>query len=79
MNYITENPKASITAFIGILIAVLQLIVPMDFLTPEMKTNINLVLYPVIVFLLGHWTRINKEQAEFLKKNDSESKIQLQK
>lgn len=78
-NLIFKNPKAVVTALIAIIIAVLQMILPIrDFLTAEMQENLNIILYPILIYLIGRWTRINKSQAtelEELEKDETRNQL----
>lgn len=76
MNFVLENPKATVTAAVGLIIFVLKMFVFKDTFSPELSGQLNVLLSSVILALLGRYTRITKSEAIVLEKI-SDNKNQL--
>lgn len=66
MNFAIENPKATVTAAIGVIVFVLKTFVLKDSFTPELESWLNILLPTVFLFLIGRFTRITKSEAKVL-------------
>lgn len=64
MNYITENPKATLTAFVGIALFVLNRFV-FDF-PPDVDVWIEIGLTAIFTFVFGYFNRLTKSEAKVL-------------
>jgi hypothetical protein len=76
MNFVLENPKAVVTAAVGVILFVLKTYVLKDAFTPELSSWLNLILSSVILGFIGRYTRITKSEAKVLERI-SDSKNQL--
>ncbi len=65
-NLVLENPKAIVTAAVGVIVFVLKTFVLKDAFTPELESWLNVILPSVFLYLLGKYTRITKGEAELL-------------
>ena len=76
MNFVLENPKAVVTAAVGVILFVLKTYVLKDAFTPELSSWLDLILSSVILGFIGRYTRITKSEAKVLDRI-SENKNQL--
>jgi len=77
MNFVLENPKATVTAAVGLIIFVLKMFVFKDTFSPELSGQLNVLLSSVILALLGRYTRISKSEAIVLEKiSDNKNQIE---
>ena len=76
MNFVLENPKAVVTAAVGVILFVLKTYVLKDAFTPELSSWLDLILSSVILGLIGRYTRITKSEAKVLERiSDSKNQI----
>jgi hypothetical protein len=76
MNFVLENPKAVVTAAVGVILFVLKTYVLKDAFTPELSSWLNLILSSVILGFIGRYTRISKSEAKVLERiSDSKNQI----
>ncbi len=68
MNFVLENPKAVVTAAVGVILFVLKTYVLKDAFTPELSSWLDLILSSVILGFIGRYTRISKSEAKILDK-----------
>lgn len=74
--WVFENPKLIVTAFVGIVLFLIQKFV---FNIPdEIRGYVDLLLANIFLFLIGRFTRITKSEAELLNEiNKEDSRDQL--
>jgi hypothetical protein len=76
MNFVLENPKAVVTAAVGVILFVLKTYVLKDAFTPELSSWLDLILSSVILGFIGRYTRITKSEAKVLERiSDSKNQI----
>jgi hypothetical protein len=76
MNFVLENPKAVVTAAVGVILFVLKTYVLKDAFTPELSSWLDLIFSSVILGFIGRYTRITKSEAKVLERiSDSKNQI----
>ena len=76
MNFVLENPKAVVTAAVGVILFVLKTYVLKDAFNPELSSWLDLILSSVILGFIGRYTRITKSEAKVLERiSDSKNQI----
>lgn len=68
MNFIKQNPYASITALAGAIVAIVVYVLGLFGI--NVPVEVSGALGIIIIFLLGRFTRISKEDAEILEHKD---------
>ena len=77
MNFVAENPKATITACIGIVVFVLKMLLK-DSFSPELESWLNVILPTVFGALLARYTRISKSEAIVLETSATKKAVALE-
>lgn len=65
MRLISENPKASITVLATAIATVIVWV--LSLFGVAVPTEVMIAIGAIVAFLLGRFTRINKEEAELIK------------
>ncbi len=68
MNLITENPKTSITVLAGAIVAIVVYVLSLFGIIIPIEVSGALAV--IVIFLLGRYTRISKEDAELIDHKD---------
>jgi hypothetical protein len=68
MNLITENPFASVTALAGAIVAIVVYVLGLFGI--DVPIEVSGAIGVIIIFLLGRYTRISKEDAELIEHKD---------
>lgn len=65
-NLLTEYKKTIVTAIAGIILYFGRNYLP-ELFSPEMAEAVEIVISGIIIFLIGHFTRITNTEAKYLK------------
>ena len=68
MKLISENPKATLTVIAGAIVTLLVWI--LSFWGITVPETVSIAMGILVAFLLGRFTRINKEEAELIKEQE---------
>ena len=68
MKLITENPFASVTALAGAIVAIVVYVLGLFGI--DVPIEVSGAIGVIIIFLLGRYTRISKEDAELIEHKD---------
>lgn len=64
--FLSEYKKTIATALVGIILYLGRNNLP-ELFSPEMTEAIEIVISGIVIFLIGHYTRITNSEAKYLK------------
>jgi len=68
MNLLIDNPKATLTGLTGAIVIIVVFV--LSYFGITVPIEVSGALGVIILFLLGRWTRISKQDAEILDHKD---------